>query len=25
VRVGEKDARFLFERLKIGDLVSVVD
>nr|WP_093191919.1 L,D-transpeptidase family protein [Thiocapsa sp. KS1] len=25
VRVGEKDARFLFERMKIGDLVSVVD
>jgi lipoprotein-anchoring transpeptidase ErfK/SrfK len=25
VRVGEQDARFLFERLKIGDLVSVVD
>jgi lipoprotein-anchoring transpeptidase ErfK/SrfK len=25
VRVGEQDARFLFERMKIGDLVSVVD
>ncbi|HSO82990.1 L,D-transpeptidase, partial [Thiocapsa sp.] len=25
VRVGEKDARFLFERMKVGDLVSVVD
>jgi hypothetical protein len=25
VRVGEKDARFLFGRMKIGDLVSVVD
>jgi lipoprotein-anchoring transpeptidase ErfK/SrfK len=25
VRVGEKDARFLFERMKIGDPVSVVD
>ncbi|WP_373510751.1 L,D-transpeptidase family protein [Thiocapsa sp.] len=25
VRVGEKDARFLFERLKVGDPVSVVD
>lgn len=25
VRVGEKDARFLFERLKVGDPVTVVD
>jgi lipoprotein-anchoring transpeptidase ErfK/SrfK len=25
VRVGEKDARFLFERLKIGDRIAVVD
>ena len=25
VRVGEKDARFLFEHMKIGDRVSVVD
>jgi lipoprotein-anchoring transpeptidase ErfK/SrfK len=25
VRVGEQDARFLFEHMKIGDLVSVVD
>lgn len=25
VRVGEKDARFLFEHMKVGDLVSVVD
>lgn len=25
VRVGEQDARFLFERMKIGDRVAVVD
>jgi lipoprotein-anchoring transpeptidase ErfK/SrfK len=25
VRVGEQDARFLFERMQIGDPVSVVD
>lgn len=25
VRVGEKDARFLFERIQLGDPVSVVD
>lgn len=25
VRVGEKDARFLYERLRIGDRVAVVD
>ncbi|MBK1646771.1 L,D-transpeptidase [Thiocapsa imhoffii] len=25
VRVGERDARFLFERLQLGDAISVVD